>query len=295
MNARFPVFEQHKYKPETEKYKILIFFHGGGLVFGNRKTYPPDGIMSRIASKEWIFISADYHLLPESSLDHIRQDVAALQEWNLKNNNALGIDTERVSVAGASAGSFVALLLLDHWKSIKPRSFVNMFGMVDTAGKQYTEPRTTAATVGWNTPASEFRANVETYKHYLTPPFGPRIWDDQSPLDNLNNRSGLMGWLLLEGKIPNLINGYDVEAVWDSNTAFTPLKLISSAFPPAITVHGDQDSTVPIDDAYALAKAYERVGIFHQLEVVEGAEHGLMPPVDRSEYWEKVVSFLEEH
>ncbi|KAJ3133043.1 hypothetical protein HK100_004727 [Physocladia obscura] len=282
-----------EYKPETEKYKTLIFFHGGGLVFGNRKTYPPFDIMSRIAPKGWIFISADYHLLPESSLDYIRQDIAALQEWTLKHSNELGIDTERVSVASASAGSFVAMLLLDQWKTIKLRSFVNLFGMVDTAAKPYTEPRATAKTVGINL-VSDLQLNVETYKRYLTPPFGPRVWDDQSALNDLNNRTGLMGWLFLEGKAANLISGYDMDVILDSNTAFTPLKLVSSAFPPAITVHGDQDTSVPIDGAYALAKAYEHVGIVHQMEIVAGAEHGLIN-ADCSQVWERVVLFLEAH
>jgi acetyl esterase/lipase len=54
--------------------------------------------------QDWIIISPDYHLLPESTTDDIRSDVAALESWVLHNCKEVGIDSNRIGVIGGSAG-----------------------------------------------------------------------------------------------------------------------------------------------------------------------------------------------
>ena len=84
--------------------RALIYYHGGGLVFGNRKTLLPVQFIETLLSRGWIFISPDYHLLPESTGWDMRKDVQALGVWLKANAQSIGVDIDRIAIAGASAG-----------------------------------------------------------------------------------------------------------------------------------------------------------------------------------------------
>ncbi|KAJ3127895.1 hypothetical protein HK100_009476 [Physocladia obscura] len=279
------------YDPSANKYKTLVYFHGGGLVFGNRKSFLPVEFLSRVSSAGWIIISADYHLLPESNLDDIRADVSALQQWILKNHTTHGIDLSRVSVAGSSAGAFVSIILLSSWTQIKTRAFANFFGAVDFTNEV---SRVGASHVG-PFRASEILENEDIYKKYVdASTMGPKVWDDSSSAWDLKNRIGLSMWTILNGTLINLING-DFNVSPNPEKIFNPSSLVTADFPPTISVHGDADTLVPIEGSYALGRAYERVGVTHVMVSVPGAEHGLRPEADRIELWERVVLFLQEN
>ena len=88
-----------------QKHPAVVFYHGGGLVLGNRYTrLPIDALIAPLVDRGWIFISADYHLLPESTGWDIREDVEALGEWLVREAESLKIDLEKIAISGASAG-----------------------------------------------------------------------------------------------------------------------------------------------------------------------------------------------
>lgn len=44
--------------------------------------------------------------------------------------------------------------------------------------------------------------------------------------------------------------------------------------PPVVSFHGDQDTTIPIEHAYAVQKAYAQTGVVFELHVLTGCGHG---------------------
>lgn len=99
-----------KYSPATTSYKTAIVYHGGGLIGGNRRKWIPHKVVELLHEQDWIIISPDYHLLPESTISDIRSDIEALEQWLLIHHKEIGVDLNRISLVGASAGMIITLL-----------------------------------------------------------------------------------------------------------------------------------------------------------------------------------------
>lgn len=48
----------------------------------------------------------------------------------------------------------------------------------------------------------------------------------------------------------------------------------SSSNPPVVSFHGNQDTTIPIQHAYAVQAAYAKTGVTYELHVLDGCPHG---------------------
>lgn len=85
----------------------LYSIHGGGLIMGDRKT----GItgMLDIAEKLCMaVVSVEYRLAPETPYPGPVEDCYAGLAWTARNASELGLDPERIVVAGGSAGGGLA-------------------------------------------------------------------------------------------------------------------------------------------------------------------------------------------
>ncbi|OLL22647.1 Carboxylesterase 1 [Neolecta irregularis DAH-3] len=99
-----------KVEPQTPR-PVVLFFHGGFLIFGSRDSLFPSWFMKDVLSKGSVFVSADYRLLPEVDGFDVLQDAQDAVAWirtslNLKLSE-LGIesvDPENLVISGASAG-----------------------------------------------------------------------------------------------------------------------------------------------------------------------------------------------
>lgn len=86
---------------------IVVFFHGGGWVFGAPASYDPlctflcDGV-------EAIIASVDYRLAPEHPAPAGVDDGVDAVRWVAEHANSLGGDPYRIGVAGDSAGGNIA-------------------------------------------------------------------------------------------------------------------------------------------------------------------------------------------
>lgn len=81
----------------------IAFFHGGGFVLGDLDSF--DIVCRRLADAARCRVfSFDYRLAPEHTFPAAHDDALACWKWLLDEANTLGIDPERIAVAGDSAG-----------------------------------------------------------------------------------------------------------------------------------------------------------------------------------------------
>lgn len=86
---------------------LLLFFHGGGWVVGSLDSY--DGPCLKLAAETgYPVLSVDYRLAPEHPFPAGLRDCYSALEWAAENASQLGVDPERIVVAGDSAGGNLA-------------------------------------------------------------------------------------------------------------------------------------------------------------------------------------------
>lgn len=98
------------YYPKQQKYSSLIlFFHGGGWVYGNFDTH--DRLCRRVARDTGaIVLAVDYRLAPFYKYPTALEDCYDALLWAMK-NIASSIDSEKIIVMGDSAGGNLAAAL----------------------------------------------------------------------------------------------------------------------------------------------------------------------------------------
>jgi acetyl esterase len=96
------------YKPERKPpLPILLFFHGGGWVFGNLKNY--ESFCTQIVNLSSIaVVSVDYNLAPEHKFPEPVEDCYSALIWILKNGSKYGLDPSRLIICGDSAGANIS-------------------------------------------------------------------------------------------------------------------------------------------------------------------------------------------
>ena len=96
------------YVPAGGVRTVLLYFHGGGWVFGSPATH--DGLCRLIALHGQVrVLSASYRLAPEHRFPAAVEDVRAALRWTLANLAAP--EGDRVGVGGDSAGANLATVL----------------------------------------------------------------------------------------------------------------------------------------------------------------------------------------
>jgi len=89
---------------------VILFFHGGGFVFGSVEQY--NLMVSKLARVTGqIVVSVDYSLAPEYPFPAAINDCYAAFQWIRQNGSGLGADTSRITLMGDSAGGNLATVV----------------------------------------------------------------------------------------------------------------------------------------------------------------------------------------
>jgi acetyl esterase/lipase len=113
----------------------LLLLHGGAWMLGDRAQLRGYGFL--VGREGFVVVAGEYRLSSKALWPAQLEDAAAIFDWMVKNEGALGIDPNRIAVAGASSGGHLALLLAamrSNDRDTGPAAAVSLYGITEVAG-----------------------------------------------------------------------------------------------------------------------------------------------------------------
>ncbi len=98
------------YEPKDATKSLILYFHGGGFVFGSIESY--DSVCRRAAMESRSkVLSVAYRLAPEHKFPTAVEDAFTSYVWARENAMDLDIDPSRIALAGDSAGGNISAVV----------------------------------------------------------------------------------------------------------------------------------------------------------------------------------------
>jgi acetyl esterase/lipase len=92
----------------------VLFIHGGGFTGGDKAEYRSASVSADLARAGYVVVSCNYVLGPKDRPGVWPRNIADCRDavrWMRANADALGLDPDRIAVAGGSAGGYLALMV----------------------------------------------------------------------------------------------------------------------------------------------------------------------------------------
>lgn len=119
----------------------IIYFHGGGLVYGKRDDLP-NVFIQMFTQNGFSILSLDYPFIPECHLDTIISCLSQGLDWFSVNFKNLGLSHNKKIYFGRSAGAYLALLLIKISKKYSPEKLILFYGFYDLNSEFLLAPNT---------------------------------------------------------------------------------------------------------------------------------------------------------
>lgn len=94
---------------DNRKAPLLVFIHGGGWSIGDKRGSTALKA-EHFTGRGWAFVSLNYRLVPNATVEQQGADIASGLAWLRKNAGRLGLDPDRIVLMGHSAGAHLAAL-----------------------------------------------------------------------------------------------------------------------------------------------------------------------------------------
>lgn len=230
------------------KHPLIVKFHGGGLVLGEAM-YPDwfaAWFVPFITRNNAITILPNYRLIPEHNGKDIKEDLRDFWLWfgselaGFVTEKAPGIepDFQKLLVSGESAGGLMALQSAIFGPEGKIKALLTQYPMTNALRGKGPD----SDFFGMKAPGPEY---IDQYMASVKPGtvLSSSVPYERVPLANALTAYGR--WLEFYGKEPELLPITSVERV--------------KAFPPALIIHGEQDTAVSVEDSRAFVRKVESV------------------------------------
>jgi acetyl esterase/lipase len=259
---------------------VLVWIHGGALIMGSRESVPKN-LLDLCRVEGFALVSLDYRLAPEVKLPAIVADIEDALAWLRKDAGKLGINPDRLVVAGGSAGGYLTLTT-GYRVTPRPTALVAYWGYGDVDGDWYTKPS----------------------EHYRKRPLVDKKEADAAVGDKVltattggSPRGKYYLYLRQNGLWTREVTGFDPPKDKAKLDPFCPVRNVSGAYPPTLLVHGTEDTDVPFALSQAMAEELTKHKVAHELVTVTGGEHGLAGADKKlaQEAHGKALAFITRH
>ncbi len=247
----------------AKRYPLLIFIHGGGWQTGNRAAY--NGRICEAAERGYVAATISHRLTADKDeTGHPRypwpaaiHDCKAAVRFLKTYADRFHIDPQRIGVTGALSGGHLALLLGLTDESDGLEGDVKMPNQENLAIPVVTNTRVQA------------------------------VFNKSGPTDLVSCHADRIVKPFLEDLLGSFHDHRDryVEA--------SPINYISADDPPVMTIHGERDSVVSVEQARKLDQNLSRAGVSHQYLELAGERH-VFTRAGGTKYWEAFYQFFDK-
>lgn len=265
-------------KPASGKTPILVWFHGGGLLQGNRDAVKSH-TFSAVTKHNYALVSADYRLAPQVGVAEIVTDVQdcltfvkdQLQQ-HISSSAGLTLDTSRIAVSGSSAGGYLALLA--GLSSDIPKVILAIYPITDPYGKFFTNPQ----------PIPEGHIDKSVVAQYLD-----KNATVMSENEADSSRQKMYSYMMQEAILADLL------AVKPGDDTYIIAKQLKKRgkYLPCYVVHGDADTRVGIEQADEVVDVLKEIKAEVEYERPKGLDHGF--DADDKYQLEEMYAFMLKH
>jgi len=224
------------YRAELDKpTPAMVFIHGGGWRAGSKKPVP-GWLLNAVHEGRFSVVSVEYRFSDVAPHPAQANDCMRAIQFVRHKAAEWNIDPKRIGVTGGSAGGHLTLWVALHEDAADPDS---------------------------SDPIKRQSSRVACAVSFA----GPTDWSLLSEIDHKHPAyRQLLGY---EPGTP--ADEMDAKAKKD----VSPISFVSQDDPPIMQVHGDNDTTVPIEHARNLYERLKSVGVKTELVVIEGANHSV--------------------
>ncbi|MBO0473646.1 hypothetical protein IGL98_001068 [Enterococcus sp. DIV0840] len=125
---------------DTSTKATLIYFHGGGLLYGTRDDLP-ETYCELLTENGYNLLTVDYPLAPEVKLPTIVTCLKEAIDWFLKNHKTiLGLENSNYFLFGRSAGGFLTYLLSARHRFEEQKGLISFYGYYDLTNPSFSQP-----------------------------------------------------------------------------------------------------------------------------------------------------------
>jgi ankyrin repeat protein/acetyl esterase/lipase len=212
---------------------VVVWVHGGAWRSGSKDDMPLEGLVKA----GYTVVSVNYRLSTEARFPAQIHDIKAAIRFVRAIAPRYGYRSDRIGIAGSSAGGHLAAL----------------------AGTTNKHPALEGNIGDHLRESSDVQAIVDL--------FGP------TSLTTILGQSTPHG---LSVRVPalDLLLGGQPDTAIDLAKLASPTEHVDATDPPLLMIHGDQDPQVPIEQSRELAEKYKQFQRPCDFEIIPGGEHG---------------------
>ena len=98
------------YLPDGEGFSTVVYFHGGGIVSGDKAEANYTEIAEKFAANGYAFLSVNYRMYPDAKFPDYLYDAARAVAWAKQNIKGYGGSGD-IYISGQSAGAWISSML----------------------------------------------------------------------------------------------------------------------------------------------------------------------------------------
>jgi len=271
------------YPAAGEKRPVVVWIHGGALIMGYRKGVPA-WLLEACRKNEYVLVSIDYRLAPETQLPLIIEDVEDAFHWIRKEGPKLfHADPDRIAVVGGSAGGYLTLTT-GFRVNPRPQVLVSLYGYGDLIGPWYSEP----------SPHPRHHESKLSSKEAFKQVSGKVIADSR---ERKGDGYAFYNFCRQQGLWPKAVSGWDPKKESNKFFPYMPVKNVTAKYPPTLLIHGDKDTDVPYEQSKMMAEEFRKHKVKYRLVRVKGGEHGLAGVDEKiiDQIYSDAATFLATH